>query len=103
MPPDMPSYYMERRQNHQSLDELRCILATSGKPASGFPPTDDAFKQHLRRVHYQVNIWKHNHVAKPEIETPTQNGWKLTASGSLALVMFEIDAAPLEVRDLTHL
>ena len=96
--------YGTKAKSSKSLDELRYILATTyDKPASGCPPTADAFKQHLRRVHYQVSIWKHSHVAKPEIGTPTQNGWTLTASGSLEPIMFELDAAPVESRDLTHL
>ena len=87
-----------------TLDELRFHLATqTDKPGSSFPPTEDAFKQHVMRAKYQVSIWTKSHQAKPNIWNPEGNGWKRNQDGNLEPVMYEGEAAPLEVRDLTHL
>ena len=87
-----------------SLDELRYQVAcTTDKAGSMFPPTDDAFKQHFLRVNYQVAVWVHSHLAKPLLWTPEGNGWHIDSSGYLTEVYFEKDAAPVELRDMTHL
>jgi len=90
-------------KSSHTLDQLRYVYAcTSDKPASLFPPTDDAFEQHLKRANYQVAIWTHSHVAKPVLWNPDGNGWQVR-DNKLEPVMFQKDAAPREVRDLTHL
>ena len=95
--------YGVKGRSCQSLNRLRYNYACkSDKSASLFPPTDDAFEQHLRRVNYQVAIWTHSHEAKPDLWNPDGNGWQLR-NNKLEPVMFERDAAPKEVRDLTHL
>lgn len=45
--------------------------------------------------------WVHSHQAKPVSWEPDGNGWQLR-DNNLEPVMFENDAAPKEVRDLTH-
>ena len=88
----------------QSLNRLRHNYACkSDKSASLFPPTDDAFERHIRRVNYQVAIWIHSHEAKPpDLGNPDSNGWQLR-NNRLEPVMFKRDAATKEVRDLKHL
>ena len=95
--------YGSKSNSCKSLDQLRYEYACkSDKSASLFPPTDDAFQQHIRRVNYQVAIWIHSHEARPVLWRPDGNGWQLR-DNKLEPVMFEKDAAPKEVRDLTHL
>ena len=95
--------YGVKGRSCQSLNRLRYNYACkSDKSASLFPPIDDAFEQHIRRVNYQVAIWTHSHEAKPDLWNPDGNGWQLR-NNKLEPVMFERDAAPKEVRDLTHL
>ena len=95
--------YGVKGRSCQSLNRLRYNYAgKSDKSASLFPPTDDAFEQHIRRVNYQVAIWTHSHEAKPDLWNSDGNGWQLR-NNKLEPVMFERDAAPKEVRDLTHL
>jgi hypothetical protein len=67
------------------------------KPASAFPPTEDAFKQHVLRF----TIWVHSDQAKPVLWSPAGNGWKMD-DAELQPVFYEKDAAPVEVRDPTH-
>lgn len=41
------------------------------------PPPKKCLKEHVKRVNYQVGIWKRAHVPKPEIPQPTDDhGWK---------------------------
>jgi len=49
--------YGSKSQSCQSLNQLCYYACKSDKAASLFPPTDDAFKQHMRCVNYQVAIW----------------------------------------------
>lgn len=44
----------------------------------GLPPCRDVLEQHVRRVNYQVAIWKHSHIQKPQIPLPTDgHGWHI--------------------------
>ena len=95
--------YGVKGRSCQSLNPLRYnYVCKSDKSASLFPPTDDAFERHIRRVNYQVAIWIHSHEAKPDLWHPGGIGWQLR-NNRLEPVMFERDGAPKEVRDLTHL
>ena len=92
--------YGVKGRSSQSLNRLRYNYACkSDKSASLFPPTHDAFEQY---INYQVAIWTHSHEANPDLWNPDGNGWQLR-NNRLQPVMFERDAAPKEVRDLTHL
>ena len=96
--------YGAKAKQCSSLDELRYQYAcTSDKAGSMFPPTDDAFKQHFLRVNYQVALWIHSHLPKPVLWLPVGNGWKINSDGFLVEVMFEKEAAPVELRAITHL
>lgn len=65
------SLYGSKSKSCRTLDQLRYVYAcTSDKPASLFPPTDDAFGQHVKRANYQVAIWTRSHVAKPVLWNP---------------------------------
>ena len=91
--------------NGGSLDEARYLTASqTDKSCIYFPPTEDAFEQHMKRVNYQCAIWCRSHEAKPDLWGPNGNGWKMNPkSDHLEPVMYLSDAAPLEVRDLIHL
>jgi hypothetical protein len=39
------------------------------------PPCKKALVQHVKRVNYQVGIWKRSHAAKPDIPHPSGHGW----------------------------
>jgi hypothetical protein len=41
------------------------------------PPCRNGLREHLKRVNYQVGIWKRAHIAKPVYPEPTHdNGWQ---------------------------
>ncbi len=70
--------YGVKGRSCQSLNRLRYNYAfKSDTSASIFPPTDDAFEQHIRRVNYPVAIWIHSHEAKPDLWNPDGNGWQV--------------------------
>ena len=70
--------YGAKGRSRQSLNRLRYNYACkSDKSASLFPPTDDAFEQHIKRLNYQVAIWTYSHEAKPDLWNPDGNVWKL--------------------------
>ena len=40
------------------------------------PPCKKALVEHIRRVNYQIAIWKNAHIAQPDIPHPWENhGW----------------------------
>jgi hypothetical protein len=46
-------------------------------PQKILPPCRNCLREHLKRVNYQVGIWKRAHVAKPVYPEPTHdNGWQ---------------------------
>ena len=96
--------YGVKGRSCQSLNRLRYNYACkSDKSASLFPPTDDAFEQHIRRCQLPSGyIWIHSHEAKPDLWHPGGIGLQLR-NNRLEPVMFERDGAPKEVGDLTHL
>ena len=72
----------------QSVNELRYHLLkakcgnkdgidyTKNVDIGTFPPCKDSLTEHVRRVNYQVAIWKQALLAQPEIPDPSDNhGW----------------------------
>ena len=96
--------YGMKGRSCQSLNRLRYNYACkSDKSASLFPPTDDAFEQHIIRCQLPSGyIWIHSHEAKPDLWHPGGIGLQLR-NNRIEPVMFERDGAPKEVGDLTHL
>ena len=51
------------------------------------PPCKKALEQHIKRVNYQVGIWKRSHEAKPVIPHPDGHGW-IDEDGNLEPLWF---------------
>lgn len=70
-----------------SVDAARHILfSKTGKPEA-MPPTSDALRFHLMRVHYQAMVWRNAHYATPELPSPLDMGWKHGDSGLQPILM----------------
>ena len=96
--------YGQKARQCGSLNALRFTLAsTSDKEAAMLPPTDDAFKQHVLRAMLQTAVWCHSDIAKPNLPGPVGHGWMIDDERCLRPNMYEMDCAPVEVRDTTHL
>ena len=58
------------------------------------PPCKLCLLQHIRRVNYQVRIWKQSHIADPDIPNVSQeHGWTL-ANGTVKPLWIEGDLLP---------
>ncbi|CAG9760430.1 unnamed protein product [Ceutorhynchus assimilis] len=70
--------YKNKNKDIVNLNEMRCFLtSTTNRTAAELPPTDDAFKQHLKRCIYQLKIWYSSHQAENHFEDPSRYGWIL--------------------------
>ena len=85
------------KQKVKNVNELRYLLLQTkyGKDdgtldkstsfdLSGLPPCRDVLREHLKRVNFQVAIWKRAHIAKPDIPDPASgHGWTHGDKGGL--------------------
>ena len=68
--------YPSSRMTAHTVDELRYLLFCQKKQKNELlPPTSDSLRQHMKRVNYQMFVWKRaltpiQHLPRPEI-----NGW----------------------------
>lgn len=67
---------------------------------ASLPPCQSTMMEHMKRVNYQVWVWKHAHIAQPEIPDPTDgNGW-VEEDGNLAPRWSSKDILPVELVDI---
>ena len=77
-----------------SVDAARHILfCTTGKPEA-LPPSSDALRFHLMRVHYQTMIWRNAHCATPELLSPVQMGWSKNDDSGLQPTLMSLGPIP---------
>lgn len=54
------------------------ILPSKNIDMSGMPPCKQSLIQHIRRVNYQVAVWKRAHIAFPTVPKASEShGWKV--------------------------
>ena len=58
------------------IDQMRVFLYNKGKDTDSLPPTFDALKLHINRVHYQTTIWMNATVPTTELINPETCGWE---------------------------
>ena len=64
------------------------------------PPCREALEQHIRRVNYQVAIWKRSHIANPDIPPATDShGWTII-DGKLEPLWYDGDMLPKQLTDI---
>ena len=63
---------------HKLLRLILYIGTFSAKQAEAekLPPTNDALVKKIMKAHYQAMVWWHDNVPQPEIQVPTEYGWK---------------------------
>ena len=91
--------YGQKAKNVKSLNELRYRLATT-TDASMFPPTEDAFKQHVLRAKYQTRIWCESHIAMPRTTNPVNHGWSACDRVGIIPTMYTQESALLSFENL---
>ena len=68
---------------------------------STFPPCKRVLFQHMRRVNFQVCVWKRAHEHYPEIPSPLDHGFHInTETGKLEPLWFEGDVIPKALIDV---
>jgi hypothetical protein len=74
-------------QRTDSVDTARHILFSKSVKPEAMPPTTDALRFHLMRVHYQCMIWKSSSCSIPKLPDPAEMGWKRTDTGLEPILM----------------
>ena len=94
-----------------SVDELRLFKLKEkceGKPTtamrnmdmSTLPPCRKCLIQHIKRVNYQISIWKSSHIAQPNIPVPSErHGWT-RVNGDLEPLWIEGQVLPHRLADI---
>ena len=95
-----------------NIDELRLFLlkkkcgnsnlltVSNNVDIASLPPCKKSLEQHIKRVNYQVAIWKRSHIANPDIPPPTEgHGWT-HHDGYLEPLWIDGDTLPLELIDI---
>ena len=81
----------------QSLDSKKNI------DLSALPPPRVSLQEHIRRVNYQIAIWKRAHIPKPEIPHPAEDqGW-IIRNGRLEPCWFKGTALTASLADIAYL
>ena len=93
-------YNSKLNQTVSACKDIRYkLFAAKGCRLKDLPPTEDALMQHLKRVDYQVKIWKASLEAKPIFPCPVSTGaWHVDES--LKLVPTYITTEPVPERIL---
>lgn len=105
--------YRQKSAKVSKVNELRYLMLTEkcggvdkkldakkNFDLSSLPPPEVCLREHVKRVNYQVAIWKRGHVQNPEIPSPTDdNGWCL-ANGSIEPRWYEGDSLPPQLADI---
>jgi hypothetical protein len=73
--------------NLETTDSVRRVMFEKACKPEAMPPTSDALKFHIQRVHYQSLIWKEAHCPLPNLPNVTELGWKRVATNLQPVLM----------------
>ena len=66
------------------------------------PPCRRSLEQHIRRVNYQMGIWKRAHLVNTDIPVPIDgHGWTLV-NGKLEPLWYEGHVLPQQLADIAE-
>lgn len=77
----------------EDIDKVRVKLFIGSRSMQTLPPTSDALRFHIQRVHYQASVWRQAHCTHPNLPEPTTHGWKLM-DGQLVPILMSLPAVP---------
>ena len=75
------------------IDKARVILFTGSRSMQALPPSSDALRLHVQRVHQQASLWRQANCTHPNLPEPTMHSWKLT-DGQLVPTLMSLPAVP---------
>ena len=97
-------YSKKAAKSTKTLDELRYVLSCkTEKTGALLPPTEDSFKQHVLRAKLQTMVWCMSHEPDPILPDPVDHGWIRGSDCQLTPKFGDMDCAPIQLRDMTHL
>ena len=80
---------MVKKTNYTDVNKLRCDMVSQrfcpgsglvsnfdGVDLSLIPPCRSVLRMHIKRVNYQVLLWKKSFMSHPNLPTPEEHGWK---------------------------
>ena len=82
-----------------SVDAARHILFARSSKTEALPPTSDALRFHLMRVHYQAMVWRNAHCGVPELPAPEEMGWRHSESG-LRPILMSLSSIPKSCQEM---
>jgi len=65
----------------------RVVLLGKISSREKLPPTSNAFKQHLKRCHYQTAVWRQVRIQKLVLPNPGETDWTLAEDLLVPVVM----------------
>ena len=69
---------------------------------ANLPPCRKSLEQHIRRVNYQVGIWKRAHITDPDIPLATDgHGWTMV-DGKMEPLWYDGDVLPQQLIDIVE-
>ena len=95
--------YKAPKMAYNNSNEIRCALAEKMKKptAKSLPPTMDTLRLHIKRVIYQLVVWKNATVGIHEILDPYQFGFQRQGTNMIVpQMMTQASAAPELLNDL---
>ena len=90
--------------NHTSIKDVRYRLFQKDiKDQDKLPPTQGCLTQHIKRAHYQSQVWYLADKASPNIPSPIENGWyKDPDSGNFCPQLMTGDPLPPEFTEIVY-
>ena len=67
---------------------------------SSLPPPEVCLREHVKRVNYQVAIWKRGHVQNTEIPSPTDDNSWVMVNGRIEPKWYEWESLPPQLADI---
>jgi hypothetical protein len=85
-------------------DELRYKLFMKGKKdPEHLPPSSNALSYHIRRAHYQAQIWLNSLVPVASLPSPVDYGWYHDDTSKILLpTLMTNDAVPKQCVELVY-
>lgn len=82
-----------------TVDKARVTLFKRALRAELFPPTRDALRHHIKRVHLQTMVWLEAIKAKPSFPPASTMGWELR-SGQMSPALSSLAPVPTSCLEL---
>lgn len=74
------------------------VMPSKNVDMGTLPPCRKSLTQHIRRVNYQVGIWKRAHISNPEVPDPVGHGWVMV-DGKLEPLWYDGRMLPQQLVD----